>query len=105
MVQQKRLMLSDRKVLPSFLTSLLGSSCHSLLVPQTIGQRFSQSIKNDILVFILGFALTLSAYAKDYGIDFDDHDHPVKAFKCRCGTKFCRNIKRSSRSRSAASRR
>ncbi|CAL5408995.1 unnamed protein product [Camellia sinensis] len=30
MVQQKRLMLSDRKVLPSFLTSLLGSSCHSL---------------------------------------------------------------------------
>ncbi|CAL5391595.1 unnamed protein product [Camellia sinensis] len=33
----------------------------------------------------------------DYGIDFDDHDHPVKAFKCRCGTKFCRNIKRSSR--------
>ncbi|CAL5394512.1 unnamed protein product [Camellia sinensis] len=33
----------------------------------------------------------------DYGIDFDDHDHPVKAFKCRCGSKFCRNIKRSSR--------
>ncbi|KAF5938198.1 hypothetical protein HYC85_025704 [Camellia sinensis] len=32
----------------------------------------------------------------DYGIDFDDHDHPVKAFKCRCGSKFCRNIKRSS---------
>ncbi|CAL5366770.1 unnamed protein product [Camellia sinensis] len=64
MVQQKRLMLSDRKVLPSFLTSLLGSSCHSLLVPQSIGQRFSQSIKNDILVFILGSALNLSAYAK-----------------------------------------
>lgn len=41
----------------------------------------------------------------DYGIDFDDHDHPVKAFKCRCGSKFCRNIKRSSRSRSAGSRR
>ncbi|XP_057472557.1 probable inactive histone-lysine N-methyltransferase SUVR2 isoform X2 [Actinidia eriantha] len=40
----------------------------------------------------------------DYGIDFDDHDHdhPVKAFKCLCGSKFCRNIKRSSRSRSAA---
>ncbi|GFZ13528.1 ribosomal protein L14p/L23e family protein [Actinidia rufa] len=32
----------------------------------------------------------------DYGIDFDDHDHPVKAFKCLCGSKFCRNIKRSS---------
>lgn len=35
-------------------------------------------------------------YLQDYGIDFDDHDHPVKAFKCRCGSKFCRNIKRSS---------
>ncbi|GFZ20192.1 SET-domain containing protein lysine methyltransferase family protein [Actinidia rufa] len=23
----------------------------------------------------------------DYGIDFDDHDHPVKAFKCRCGSR------------------
>lgn len=40
----------------------------------------------------------------DYGIDFDDHEHPVKAFRCRCGSKFCRNIKRSSRSRSAAAR-
>ncbi|XP_021280394.1 probable inactive histone-lysine N-methyltransferase SUVR2 isoform X5 [Herrania umbratica] len=31
----------------------------------------------------------------DYGIDFDDLDHPVKAFRCRCGSKFCRNMKRS----------
>ncbi|XP_073269217.1 probable inactive histone-lysine N-methyltransferase SUVR2 isoform X2 [Primulina huaijiensis] len=37
----------------------------------------------------------------DYGIDFDDHDHPIKAFHCQCGSKFCRNIKRSSRSRSS----
>ncbi|KAI3461832.1 hypothetical protein Pfo_018495 [Paulownia fortunei] len=36
----------------------------------------------------------------DYGIDFDDHDHPIKAFCCQCGSKFCRNIKRS-RSRTA----
>ncbi|XP_047335019.1 probable inactive histone-lysine N-methyltransferase SUVR1 isoform X2 [Impatiens glandulifera] len=36
----------------------------------------------------------------DYGIDFDDHEHPVKAFKCHCGSKFCRNIKRNSRSKS-----
>ncbi|XP_051141998.1 probable inactive histone-lysine N-methyltransferase SUVR2 [Andrographis paniculata] len=35
----------------------------------------------------------------DYGIDFDDHEHPVKAFHCQCGSKFCRNIKRYSRSR------
>ncbi|KAK4441560.1 putative inactive histone-lysine N-methyltransferase SUVR2 [Sesamum alatum] len=31
----------------------------------------------------------------DYGIDFDDNDHPFKAFFCQCGSKFCRNIKRS----------
>ncbi|KAJ9565003.1 hypothetical protein OSB04_000969 [Centaurea solstitialis] len=30
----------------------------------------------------------------DYGIDFDDEEHPVKAFRCRCGSRFCRNIKR-----------
>ncbi|CAN6684610.1 unnamed protein product [Malus baccata var. baccata] len=38
----------------------------------------------------------------DYGIDFDDHDHPVKVFQCLCGSKFCRNMKRSNRSRSAS---
>ncbi|KAJ1409359.1 WIYLD domain [Sesbania bispinosa] len=27
----------------------------------------------------------------DYGIDFDDLDHPIKAFQCRCGSAFCRN--------------
>ncbi|KAA8543414.1 hypothetical protein F0562_021091 [Nyssa sinensis] len=32
----------------------------------------------------------------DYGIDFDDHDHLVKAFRCRCGSKLCRSIKRPS---------
>ncbi|XP_047955276.1 probable inactive histone-lysine N-methyltransferase SUVR2 [Salvia hispanica] len=28
----------------------------------------------------------------DYGIDFDDHDHPIKAFRCQCGSEFCRDI-------------
>ncbi|KAG8486877.1 hypothetical protein CXB51_020393 [Gossypium anomalum] len=37
----------------------------------------------------------------DYGIDFDDLDHHVKTFQCRCGSKFCRNMKRSTRSKSA----
>ncbi|ONK63914.1 uncharacterized protein A4U43_C07F20220 [Asparagus officinalis] len=37
----------------------------------------------------------------DYGIDFSDVSHPVKAFKCRCGSKFCRDMKRS-RARSKA---
>ncbi|XP_027165909.1 probable inactive histone-lysine N-methyltransferase SUVR2 [Coffea eugenioides] len=29
----------------------------------------------------------------DYGIDFSDHTHPVKAFKCGCGSQFCRDKK------------
>ncbi|XP_010262437.1 PREDICTED: probable inactive histone-lysine N-methyltransferase SUVR2 isoform X2 [Nelumbo nucifera] len=36
----------------------------------------------------------------DYGIDFADDDHPVKAFCCCCGSKFCRDIKRPNRTRS-----
>ncbi|CAI0468916.1 unnamed protein product [Linum tenue] len=27
----------------------------------------------------------------DYGIEFDDIYHPIKAFKCKCGSKYCRN--------------
>ncbi|ESW34587.1 hypothetical protein PHAVU_001G164300 [Phaseolus vulgaris] len=34
----------------------------------------------------------------DYGINFDDDDESVELFRCRCGSKFCRNIKRSNRS-------
>ncbi|XP_019429978.1 PREDICTED: probable inactive histone-lysine N-methyltransferase SUVR2 [Lupinus angustifolius] len=34
----------------------------------------------------------------DYGINFDDQDQPVELFQCRCGSKFCRNMKRSNRS-------
>jgi hypothetical protein len=33
---------------------------------------------------------------QDYGIDFDDVNHPVKAFKCRCGSEFCRDKSRFS---------
>ncbi|KAL8262034.1 hypothetical protein R6Q59_026083 [Mikania micrantha] len=29
----------------------------------------------------------------DYGIDFDDEEHLLKAFSCQCGSRFCRNIK------------
>ncbi|GAB2300529.1 hypothetical protein Dimus_034569 [Dionaea muscipula] len=29
----------------------------------------------------------------DYGIDFDDHNHPVKAFECSCGSTLCRDKK------------
>lgn len=27
----------------------------------------------------------------DYGIDFYDEDHPIKAFQCSCGSPYCRN--------------
>lgn len=39
MVQQKKLIVSDKNVLPSFFTSLLSSSSQSLLVKQDIGKR------------------------------------------------------------------
>ncbi|MED6168013.1 hypothetical protein PIB30_008033 [Stylosanthes scabra] len=32
----------------------------------------------------------------DYGINFDDDDQPVELFECKCESKFCRNMKRSS---------
>ncbi|KAI5398266.1 hypothetical protein KIW84_063889 [Lathyrus oleraceus] len=38
----------------------------------------------------------VSAYEEltwDYGIDFDDHTHPIKAFKCCCGSALCRDKK------------
>lgn len=41
----------------------------------------------------------------DYGIDFDLKGHPVKAFKCKCGSKLCRNMKRPNRSKSRSRRR
>jgi len=36
-------------------------------------------------------------FLQDYGIDFDDHNHPVKAFRCSCGSKQCRDWTRSSK--------
>ncbi|KAI3793846.1 hypothetical protein L1987_36469 [Smallanthus sonchifolius] len=30
----------------------------------------------------------------DYGIDFEDVDHPIKAFECQCGSSYCRDVKR-----------
>ncbi|KAF3954304.1 hypothetical protein CMV_020329 [Castanea mollissima] len=64
MVQQKRLILSDKQFLPSLLESLISSSCSSLLVPQNIQQRFDQSTKEKILAFLLRSALSMSNYGK-----------------------------------------
>ncbi|KAI3744128.1 hypothetical protein L1987_57204 [Smallanthus sonchifolius] len=33
----------------------------------------------------------------DYGIDFDDDSHPVKAFACKCGSKCCKAVKSKKR--------
>ncbi|XP_022736221.1 uncharacterized protein At3g06530 isoform X4 [Durio zibethinus] len=64
MVQQKRLILSDKNFLPSFLTCLLSSSCDSILVSPNIEQRFDQSTKEKMLAFILSSALKLSESGK-----------------------------------------
>jgi U3 small nucleolar RNA-associated protein 10 len=61
-VQQKRLISSDSNIMPSFFTMLLSSSHHSLILPETIGQRFDQQTKKDLLVFLLGSALKISSY-------------------------------------------
>ncbi|KAK8611762.1 hypothetical protein V6N13_131804 [Hibiscus sabdariffa] len=55
----------------------------------------------DLHYYHLAFFTTRDVHALeeltwDYGIDFDDLDHPVKTFQCRCGSKFCRNMKRIS---------
>nr|KJB26037.1 hypothetical protein B456_004G222200 [Gossypium raimondii] len=60
----------------------------------------------DLHYYHLAFFTTREVHALeeltwDYGIDFDDLDHHVKTFQCRCGSKFCRNMKRSIRSKSA----
>lgn len=35
----------------------------------------------------------------DYGIDFEDLGHPIKAFECRCGSAKCRDVKPLNRRR------
>ena len=34
---------------------------------------------------------------QDYGIDFDDHGHPIEAFSCNCGSVACRGKKQNGR--------
>ncbi|EOA29708.1 hypothetical protein CARUB_v10012793mg [Capsella rubella] len=63
-VQQKRLILSDNKFLPSYLTSLLSSNPNDLTVPVDLQKRFDQSTKENILSVILQSSLELPAYGK-----------------------------------------
>lgn len=67
MDQQKTLILSDKKFLPSLFASTLSSSCEkaqNILVPRDIETRFDQPTKIKILGFILGSALKFSNYGK-----------------------------------------
>ncbi|KAJ0234156.1 Uncharacterized protein HA466_0276910 [Hirschfeldia incana] len=63
-VQQRRLILSDNKFLPSYLTSLLSSTPNDLLVPVDLQKRFDQPTKESILSVILLCAQELPAYGK-----------------------------------------
>ncbi|XP_056866577.1 uncharacterized protein At3g06530 isoform X3 [Raphanus sativus] len=63
-IQQRRLILSDKKFLSSYLTSLLSSTPKDLLVPVDLQKRFDQSTKESILSFILLCAQELPAYGK-----------------------------------------
>jgi len=40
----------------------------------------------------------------DYGIDFDDVDGPCKAFRCMCGSRYCRDPRSTRRMDRAAGR-
>ncbi|KAL9235552.1 hypothetical protein vseg_010302 [Gypsophila vaccaria] len=64
LVQQKKLILSDRDFLPSLLATILSPSFHSLLVPQDIGQKFEEATAQGLLTFILGSAMKFPGYVK-----------------------------------------
>ncbi|XP_077219422.1 ARM repeat superfamily protein isoform X2 [Tasmannia lanceolata] len=64
MLHEKNLISSDVNFLPSYLTSVLGSSSHSLLVPQNIHKRLEQHTKEAMLHFILSTSVNFSAYGK-----------------------------------------
>ncbi|XP_049395714.1 uncharacterized protein At3g06530 [Solanum stenotomum] len=64
MVQQKRLLISDKNVLSSLFSSLLGNSNDSLLVQHNVGKRFDQTTKEEILASLIDSVLRFSAYAK-----------------------------------------
>ncbi|KAG2301896.1 hypothetical protein Bca52824_030547 [Brassica carinata] len=40
----------------------------------------------------------------DYGVEFNDHVYPTLPFHCQCGSEFCRNVKRISKSKKAKKR-
>lgn len=63
LIQQKRLILSDRNFLQSFFESLLNSSSDNLLMQETVRTRFDQLTREEILNFLL-VSPSLSPYGK-----------------------------------------
>ncbi|KAJ8511645.1 hypothetical protein OPV22_002079 [Ensete ventricosum] len=63
-VNEKTLISSDVDFLPSYLTSLLGSSSNNLLAPDNSQNRFESPAKDGILLFILHSGLKCSSYGK-----------------------------------------
>ncbi|URD79238.1 U3 small nucleolar RNA-associated protein 10 [Musa troglodytarum] len=63
-VNEKTLISSDVDFLPSYLTSMLGSSSNNLLAPDNSQNRFDSPAKDGILLFILHSGLKCSLYGK-----------------------------------------
>ncbi|RZC78062.1 hypothetical protein C5167_002242 [Papaver somniferum] len=59
---------------------------------------------NSIAFFTSREVAAMEELTWDYGIDFLDHNHPIKAFQCLCGSKGCRDIQHSTNSASRSNR-
>ncbi|KAJ3680582.1 hypothetical protein LUZ60_016860 [Juncus effusus] len=64
LVDQKNMICSDSEFLSSYLTAMLSSSYHDLIIPDEIQDRFDQSAKDSMLIFFLNSVLTFSSYGK-----------------------------------------
>lgn len=44
--------------------------------------------------FLRSIMWSIRYWLQDYGLDFDDHSHPVDAFECCCMSALCRGKKK-----------
>ena len=70
-VQQRRLILSDNKFLPSYLTSLFSSTPNDLLAPVDLQKRYLAELNSCLMTHVYinsftPFANSLSAYFLDF---------------------------------------
>ncbi|KAL5728414.1 hypothetical protein ACHQM5_001504 [Ranunculus cassubicifolius] len=64
LVEQKRLILSDKDFLQSLFAAVLGSSSHNISAPQNIDGRFDERTKEAIFLYILSSALKFCSFGK-----------------------------------------